>query len=598
MMQGGVSFVLHSHMPFYRGAGRWPHGEETLHEVMAESYLPLLEALTDLYEAGTPTRLTLGITPVLAEQLADPLVIQHFEEYLNQEIEGAADDARRFEKAGEQHLLYLAHFYLELYRHVLETFRLRFGRDITGGFRRLQDAGVVEILTSAATHAYLPLLARDSSVFAQLAIGKRTTERHFGRSPRAAWLPECAYRPAYYETASDHSTYERPGLEQWLEGNGLHLFFVEHNALEGSRVIGRTERRVVERESGRPLPTGHQSSSAASIYGEAARIIEKMGYETTGFVTEKRVVPVEGGGTAWDEGGTFLPYYVRYSDVAVLGRNRAVGEQVWAAQFGYPGDGQYREFHRKDPVHGFQYWKVTDNRLDLQYKQLYDPYQAGQRVQAHADHFVWLLEQQLNEFWSYHPDKAGIIVAAYDTELFGHWWFEGVSWLKEVLSRLATDKTIKLCTASEWLEDHPPDRAIDLRESSWGHQGTHIVWNNPDTQWMWQAIHAAEHRMEGLVARYPAASEQVQFALNQTARELLLLQSSDWEFLYTTGQARQYAADRFTEHANRFNALADALESGTQSGEQAAARLADQYGERDNLFPDIDYRLFAKRQPD
>src|SRR6187200_1467162 len=97
MTLGGFTFVLHSHMPFYRGAGRWPHGEENLHEVMAESYVRLLEALTDLHEAGVKARLTLGITPVLAEQLADPLIIEHFEKYLNQEIEAATDDVKRFE---------------------------------------------------------------------------------------------------------------------------------------------------------------------------------------------------------------------------------------------------------------------------------------------------------------------------------------------------------------------------------------------------------------------------------------------------------------------------------------------------------------------
>src|SRR5207237_772006 len=135
MTLGGFTFVLHSHMPFYRGAGRWPHGEENLHEVMAESYVPLLSALTDLHVAGVPARVTLGITPVLAEQLADPLVIQHFEEYVNQEIENANADIARFDEAKNLHFLYLAHFYLDWYQNVLRTFQERFNRDLIGGFR-------------------------------------------------------------------------------------------------------------------------------------------------------------------------------------------------------------------------------------------------------------------------------------------------------------------------------------------------------------------------------------------------------------------------------------------------------------------------------
>src|SRR5438045_3831655 len=167
MKIGGFTFVLHTHMPFYRGAGRWPHGEENLHEVMAESYVPLLEALTDLQEEGVPAKITLGITPVLAEQLADSLIIRHFEEYMQQEIDAAAEEVERFQESGEQHFLYLAHYYLDLYRNTLQTFQERFGRDLVGGFRNLQDAGMVEILTSGATHPYLPLMARDSTINAQ-----------------------------------------------------------------------------------------------------------------------------------------------------------------------------------------------------------------------------------------------------------------------------------------------------------------------------------------------------------------------------------------------------------------------------------------------
>ena len=206
-----------------------------------------------------------------------------------------------------------------------------------------------------------------------------------------------------------------------------------------------------------------------------------------------------------------------------------------------------------------------------------------------------IVEKQLSEFSERHGGKKGLIASAYDTELFGHWWFEGVTWLKQVLTKLAASDTIELCTASEWLDRNPPEKALDLPESSWGHAGTHITWINPDTTWMWEAVQKAERQMEGLVDRFPHAQGSTKEALNQAARELLLLEASDWEFLYTTGQARQYAGDRFTEHANCFNELSSALEAGDEA---KAGMLAHQYGERDNIFPDIDYRLFAKQQPD
>jgi 1,4-alpha-glucan branching enzyme len=591
MTLGGFTFVLHTHMPFYRGAGKWPHGEENLHEVMAETYVPLLAALTDLHEAGVSARVTIGITPVLAEQLADETIKAHFEEYVNQEIEGATADIARFEEAKDPHFLYLAHFYLDWYRNILHTFQERFQRDLIGGFRRLQDAGVVEILTSAATHPYLPLMQRDSTLHAQLAIGKRATERHFGMSPRAIWLPECAYRPAYYAKASDGTPYERPGLEAFLEAQQLSLFFSESNAVEGSHVIGQARRET--RELVRATP---HRQEVLDIYGQVESVIEEMGYESAGFVTEKHVVPFEGESRATGaDGGTFEPYLVRDSEVSVMGRNRVVGEQVWAAAVGYPGDANYREFHKKDALHGFQYWRVTDAKIDIAYKQTYEPYHAGQRVEEHARHFVGLVEQQLRDFSDKHGSE-GVIASAYDTELFGHWWFEGVDWLKRVLTLLSEHKEIELTTASDWLEAHVPDKVIDLPESSWGHAGTHITWINPETTWMWSAVYAAERRMEGLVDYYPSAEGGALEALNQAARELVLLEASDWEFLYTTGQARQYSTDRFAEHVSRFNNLAGALESGAE--DDSLLQLAREYNERDNLFPDIDYKLFACRQPD
>ncbi|HUP27917.1 MAG TPA: 1,4-alpha-glucan branching protein domain-containing protein [Chloroflexia bacterium] len=589
MKLGAFTFVLHSHMPFYRGAGKWPHGEENLHEVMAETYVPLLEALTDLHEAGVPARITLGITPVLAEQLADPLIIQNFEAYVTGEIEAAASEIERFEAKADQHFLYLAHFYHDMYTRVLQVFRERFGRDIIAGFRRLQDAGVVEIVTSGATHPYLPLMMRDSTIHAHLEIGKRATERHFGKAPNAIWLPECAYRPGYYAVAEDGTQYERPGIEYWLQKADLGLFFSESSAVEGGTLLGQTqqETREVMREVTRVREL------VPAIYDQAAQTIEEMDVESAGFVTEKYVVPFDMPLNAGGESGTSEAYLVRDSEVAVLGRNRIVGEQVWSAMFGYPGDGDYREFHRKDEVHGFQYWRVTDNKADLAYKLPYDPYKAGQRVQAHAAHFVKLVESQLREYAETHG-RAGIVASAYDTELFGHWWFEGVEWLKEVLARLAQSEYTQLATASQCLTLCPAEKVIDLPESSWGHAGTHVTWINPETSWMWEAVHKAERRMEDLVERFPNAEGDAEVALNQAARELVLLEASDWECLYTTGQARQYAGDRFAEHVNRFNALADAVEQGDAS----AAGLARQYGERDNLFPDIDYKLFASRQPD
>ena len=559
MKQGAFTFVLHSHLPYCRLAGRWPHGEEWLHEAASETYIPLLNALYDLVEGGYPIRLTIGLTPVLAEQLADALVLDHLASYLEEKCEAAERDIGRFEASDDRHRAYLALYYRDWYVYVLRSFQERFDGDIVKAFHRLQEEGYIEILTGAATHGYLPLLGRDSSVYGQLRTGVENYRRHFGRAPRAVWLPECAYRPAY-STAEGQM---RPGLESFLAALDLRLFFSEAHAIEGGQ------------------PVGKATGDAIGPYGEVKR----------------HYVVAPSGSLASETRTTYQPYYVletaggggQHSGVAVIGRNNRTGMQVWSAAFGYPGDFDYREFHKKDELSGLQYWRVTRAGGGLGDKDLYHPHWAREKANRHAEHFANLVEELLVQYHA-QSGRFGIIASNYDAELFGHWWFEGVEWLKEVLRRLSESEAVELTTASDYLEKHPPTAVLALPESSWGLGGTHWSWDNDDTSWMWGRIHEAEARMETLVGHYPEAVSDGEALLNQAARELLLLQASDWPFLVTTGQAREYATQRFNEHLTRFSQLAALAESRAMS---EGAVLAAKLYEQDKVFPDIDYRWFG-----
>jgi 1,4-alpha-glucan branching enzyme len=558
MKAGAFTYVLHSHLPYCRNAGRWPHGEEWIHEAASETYIPLLNALYDLKEEGCSFKLTLGITPVLVEQLADPLVIDHLVEFVEDKIHRAQGDVKRFDDAGEGHLLYLARFYLDYYQRVLTTFNERFERNIVAAFKKLQDEGYVEITTSAATHAYLPLLERDSSIYGQLQTGKTSYKRHFGVEPASIWLPECGYRPAYHVSGSGKS-YIKPGLESFLAQLGLSCFFVETHTVEGGEPVGKAREEVI---------------------GPYAGISRRYVVSLTQYPEPTLRT-------------TYLPYWVRTPEVAVIGRDNRTSMQVWSAEWGYPGDFNYREFHKKDGTSGLQYLKVTGAKVDLAYKEYYDPYWAGQRVIEHSSHYAHLVEESITNFYQ-ETGKFGIISAAYDTELFGHWWFEGIDWLKQVLRYLSESELVELTTASEFIKKHPPEDILSLPESSWGLGGGHFTWQNADTDWIGPIIHTASLRMEELVTMYPEADGAMKKILNQAVRELILMQSSDWPFLITTGQARQYAENRFLEHVNRFQKLADIAESGR--ADKAALALCNQTWELDKIFPDIDYRYFADRE--
>jgi 1,4-alpha-glucan branching enzyme len=559
---GAFTFVLHSHLPYARQAGMWPHGEEWVHEAIAETYVPLLDALTDLVEEGIQFHLTIGITPILAEQLADPLIIDHFVHYAAERAAWAAKDVQRFEQSGEDALRDLARFYHHWYARNLTSFRDRYQSDLIGAFKKLQDEGYIQIATSAATHGYLPLLSRDSSVRGQLKTGYDAYLQRFGRHPKAIWLPECAYRPAIIDEQGQFPI-RRPGIESFLAALGLEVFFSETHTVEGGQ------------------PVGKAAGEAIGLYGAVPR---RYAVKVTPDVQA-------------DPGTTFRPYWVGDApgQVAVLGRNNRTGQQVWSGTYGYPGDFWYREFHRKDGESGMQYWRIGGAEIDLGQKPPYEPQRASERVQQHATHFVALVEELLRDYSEQHGE-FGVISSAYDTELFGHWWFEGVDWLKAVLRGLSSSEIVEMTTASGIIDEHTPDRVMNLPESSWGAGGNHFTWFNVDTQWMWPVTHQSERRMESLVARFPEASGDLSDVLNQAARELVLLQSSDWPFLVTTGQAKEYASQRFTEHVDRFNQVADIAESldGTLNPEQRI--FLERLTERDNPFAYIDYRAFKERQ--
>lgn len=559
MTLGYFNLVLHNHIPYCRYAGVWPHGEEWLHEAMLESYLPLLDILFEMREQGVKYEFTIGFTPVLLDQLADTDIQQNFIKYCEAKLERVRKDVELNEKTGDVKRKEIAKFYFGVYQQSLNSFHNRHNKNIIKSLKLLQDEGYIEVITSAATHSYLPLLATDSSIYAQIKVGIDTYIKHFGMPPRSFWLPECGYRSAYKvgETGRDVI---RHGLESFLSSMNIRCFFVETNMIESS------------------LSTG---ISSAELVNPAKRASFKNPRESY----EQRKV---------SKGTTYSAYLVGDSNVASLARNADTSLQVWSADWGYPGDYDYREFHKKDSTSGLQYWRITGPRLDLAHKDLYNPIWAQNKVEEHSRHFNSLVLRLLSSYQE-SSGKPGIIVSAYDGELFGHWWFEGVQWLRSVLTSFSKESAVEMTGSGRYVADHPPAERIDLRWGSWGKGGDSSTWLNPDTEDLWNRIHLCERRMEDAVARYPLATGLRRSVLNQSARELLLLQSSDWPFLITTGQAREYAISRFQAHYEHFNKLIDIAENGAEGTEESA--FLKSLEEKDNPFSSIDYKVFARREP-
>jgi 1,4-alpha-glucan branching enzyme len=172
------------------------------------------------------------------------------------------------------------------------------------------------------------------------------------------------------------------------------------------------------------------------------------------------------------------------------------------------------------------------------------------------------------------PRPGALVVAAYDTELFGHWWFEGPAWLEQMLRTIAADPSLRTTTLRSRLQRRPPTRRLDLPESSWGFAKGHATWVTKQTRPLWRSLREAEQRAKPLLVGNADDDDATRSAREQLARELAQLQCSDWPFMMTRGNSPDYASDRFAGHRANLDALCTMLESDGIDEEKVATMAA------------------------
>ncbi|HEY7404571.1 MAG TPA: 1,4-alpha-glucan branching protein domain-containing protein [Candidatus Angelobacter sp.] len=562
---GYVTFALHSHLPYVVNHGTWPHGMEWLHEAAAETYLPLLRVFADLEQQGLALKANVNLSPILLEQLSHPVFKDEFPKYLVRKVQAAHKDAEDFGLKGESHMVQVARFWQQFYEQTLRQFD-DLGSDIIRGFRRFYDSGAIEIITCGATHGYFPLLGTDASIRAQVKTGVETHERFFGKKPRGIWLPECGYRPAgrwqFPVSLNGHGRppFNRAGVEQILAEHGIEFFYVDTHLVDSSTRFTPYEWLAGDVPIATEIPPEHP------------------------------------------EKNFYRPYYAdgpdRSSQVAFFTRDPRTGIQVWSGDHGYPGDANYLEFHKKRWPGGNRYWRITGNKIDLGLKQPYHPDVAMGRTREHAEHFAGITADALRQFGG-NGSTTPVLTAPFDAELFGHWWFEGPEWLRNVALQFARPESpLKLITCAEYLDTFPPVAYLGLPEGSWGAESNNSVWLNENTAWTWKHIYPAEMAVQQMANSGLWRGHEVATRLaRQICRELLLLESSDWQFLITTKHARDYAEKRFNTHLDQFRVLLDSWRRFEATHQVPAEKIKELEAIelRDSVFPGIEPERWATR---
>lgn len=471
-----------------------------------------------------------GVDFRITVSLSPPLISMMTDDLLKQRYLSHLDKlielaGKELERTKGTEFAKVARMYYDRFKEIREIFVNRYRMDLIQAFKKFREMGRVELITCCATHGYLPLMLKPESIKAQVAVAVDLFTRHFGFAPRGMWLPECGY------TA---------GVDEVLKSFGIQFFFVDTHGIM--------------------------------------------------FATPRPV------------NGVFAPLYTP-AGVAAFGRDVETSKQVWDMHQGYPGDYHYREFYRdigfdldldyiapyigEDNLRidtGIKYYRITGKTNQ---KDIYDPAVAAERAAEHAANFLFNREKQV-EYLSAKMDRPPVVVAPYDAELFGHWWYEGPQWLEFLLRKLHFDQnTVKTTTPWEYLVNFPTNQVATLPMSSWGHKGYSEMWLDSSNDWIYRHIHRAEERMTESVKVFQHPDPLQERALKQMARELLLAQSSDWAFIMKMGTSVDYAQKRTKDHVARFSRLYWALHNNDLDRDEIG-----NLEQLDNIFPDIDYRVY------
>ncbi|HZU49903.1 MAG TPA: glycoside hydrolase family 57 protein [Mycobacterium sp.] len=294
-------------------------------------------------------------------------------------------------------------------------------------------------------------------------------------------------------------------------------------------------------------------------------------------------------------GDTALGRPVGDTDVVAFGRDLQVSYRVWSPKSGYPGHAAYRDFHTYDHLTGLKPARVTGRHVSSDAKAPYDPERADRTVDIHVADFVDVVRRRLSDETE-RIGRPAHVIAAFDTELFGHWWYEGPVWLQRVLRALPA-AGVRVGTLFDAIADGFVGSAVELPPSSWGSGKDWQVWAGEKVvdlvQLNAEVVDTALSTVDKALAQTasldgPTPRDHI---ADQILRETLLTVSSDWPFMVSKDSAADYARYRAHLHAHATREIAGALASGRR---EVAQRLADGWNRADGLFGALDARRLPR----
>jgi len=491
-----VSLVLHAHLPFVRHPEHPRFLEERwLFEAISDTYLPLLRVFERFEADKVPFRLAISFSPTLCEMLSDPFLRDRYLEHLDRLIELGSREVARTES--DPHLNRRARFYYDRAVEDRVLFAERYEKDLLKAFDFYHKKGRLELLTTAATHAFLPFLsAQPEALQAQIELALSTHRAYFGKNPAGFWLPELGWFP---------------GADALLRSYNFSYAVVDTHGLIFADP-------TPEKGTFAPIRT----PEGLAVFGRDHSASREVWDKLVGFPADPA-------------------YRDFYRDI---GYDLPIGAVDC-----------FLEPNGPRSATGFKYWAITGPSSD---KVVYDPDAASRRALEHAESFLSSRIARGREAASLTGDP-GCAVCAYDAELFGHWWFEGPQFIDALFRSAARRDDVKLVAPSDLLAQDDPIQEAVPQFSTWGSNGYAETWLDSSNDWIYRHMLRSIARMSELAERFPDDGGLKERALNQAARELLLSQASDWAFMLKSGGSPDYARSRVEDHIKNFTTIYESL---------------------------------------
>lgn len=519
---------------------------------VSESLVPLLNVIERLEREQAEAPLSLAVSPLLCEMLADIEAAPAYLKYLQRQAEAARGCAHIFASQGQEAYRDAAAFWEAWYQDAERDFREKYAQDLLGALRDFQGRERIELLAMPATLAALPLLERDSSVQAQLSIAVECFKKHFGRAPRGLWACQGL------ERAEPGSPSAAASIAKLILAAGFEYVIEGAPTVEPSEVgqDGATRyqaerqpwlRDVLPHTQGHSLPA---SDFAPRLEGALLRV---------------------------------RPH-------------AAAAEQAWHAS-GYAGEERFLCPARRHHPGALRLWRNTGEGVDLPGMDAYKALGISPVCEAQAEH--WL--NRLNEWAEQSGNRRQCV--AFDASLLGARWFEGHAWLARTLRRAAADGRFQLRLASHALTlgslCAQPEAAVEPKPRKPANEGV-TLWRNARNVALWAQVHECEGVLEEWArAHSGTANPKLREILNQCAREMLLIQSGDWPLLLAAGPPQPERQDdaraRLAAHVEAFRCLLS-MAAIVASGEfinEGQRTFVDALCERDDVFASASFTAWS-----